>query len=135
MEGVGGSTVEAQRITKAKRSRRSNVHICTHRKIIISVEMRKRSLSLVLYGRNTRVTCVVLVSTLKAEEVILRSKNGIGSPMKPTCCLCFKPYCPDLMYIHCERRRSIEASSLAIVLAKSYIFSLCYSYLHAFFTS
>jgi hypothetical protein len=45
-------------------------------------------------------------SKLKADDVILRSRDGVGSPMKPTCFLCFKPYRSDLMYIRCESCRS-----------------------------
>lgn len=44
-------------------------------------------------------------SVLRAEDVIPRSKNGVVSSMRPTCCLCDKPYSPDLMYIRCERCR------------------------------
>jgi hypothetical protein len=45
-------------------------------------------------------------SVLRAEDVIPRSRNGVVSSMRPTCCLCDKPYSPDLMYIRCERCRS-----------------------------
>uniref|UniRef100_J3N610 PHD-type domain-containing protein n=1 Tax=Oryza brachyantha TaxID=4533 RepID=J3N610_ORYBR len=45
-------------------------------------------------------------SKLKAEDVILRSQDGVGSSMKPTCYLCFKPYRSDLMYIRCESCRN-----------------------------
>ncbi|BAF27597.1 hypothetical protein OsI_35108 [Oryza sativa Indica Group] len=45
-------------------------------------------------------------SKLKADDVILRSRDGVGSPMKPTCFLCFKPYRSDLMYIRCESCRN-----------------------------
>ncbi|VAI15558.1 hypothetical protein VPH35_082450 [Triticum aestivum] len=39
----------------------------------------------------------------RANDVILKSKDGIGSSIKPACCLCNKPYSPDFMYVRCER--------------------------------
>uniref|UniRef100_A0A0D9XP30 PHD-type domain-containing protein n=1 Tax=Leersia perrieri TaxID=77586 RepID=A0A0D9XP30_9ORYZ len=39
----------------------------------------------------------------RAKDVILKGKDGIGSPIKPTCCLCSKAYCPDFLYVRCER--------------------------------
>lgn len=45
-------------------------------------------------------------NAINADDVILGSKDGVGSSMKPICCLCRKRYSPDLMYIRCERCRS-----------------------------
>lgn len=42
----------------------------------------------------------------RANDVILKSKDGIGSSIKPACCLCNKPYSPDFMYVRCERCQS-----------------------------
>ncbi|KAG8091206.1 hypothetical protein GUJ93_ZPchr0011g28696 [Zizania palustris] len=39
----------------------------------------------------------------KENDVILKGKGGIGSSIKPTCCLCTKPYCPDSLYVRCEK--------------------------------
>uniref|UniRef100_A0A0E0BFB3 PHD-type domain-containing protein n=1 Tax=Oryza glumipatula TaxID=40148 RepID=A0A0E0BFB3_9ORYZ len=39
----------------------------------------------------------------RANDVILKGKDGVGSSIKPTCCLCNKPYCPDFLYVRCER--------------------------------
>ncbi|CAL4934462.1 unnamed protein product [Urochloa decumbens] len=41
-----------------------------------------------------------------ANDVILQSRDGISSSMRPTCCLCKKAYSPDFLYIRCERCRS-----------------------------
>uniref|UniRef100_A0A0D9XP32 PHD-type domain-containing protein n=1 Tax=Leersia perrieri TaxID=77586 RepID=A0A0D9XP32_9ORYZ len=43
---------------------------------------------------------------IKADDFILGSHDGVGSPMKPTCYFCFKPYRSDLMYIRCELCRN-----------------------------
>ncbi|KAF8641828.1 hypothetical protein HU200_067528 [Digitaria exilis] len=45
-------------------------------------------------------------SDFRANDVILKSKDGIGSPIKPTCCLCNKTYSPDFLYVRCERCRN-----------------------------
>jgi hypothetical protein len=42
----------------------------------------------------------------RANDVILKGKVGIGSSVKPDCCLCNKPYSPDFMYLRCERCQS-----------------------------
>ncbi|CAN6304507.1 unnamed protein product [Urochloa humidicola] len=42
----------------------------------------------------------------RANDVILRSKDGISSSMRPTCCLCNKAYSPDFLYVRCGRCRS-----------------------------
>lgn len=42
----------------------------------------------------------------RANDVILKSNDGIGSSIKPDCCLCNKPYSPDFMYVRCERCKS-----------------------------
>ncbi|RLN42947.1 uncharacterized protein C2845_PM01G36850 [Panicum miliaceum] len=42
----------------------------------------------------------------RADDVILRSKDGISSSMKPTCCLCNKAYSPDFLYVRCQRCRN-----------------------------
>jgi len=53
-------------------------------------------------------------SDFRANDVILKSKDGFGSPIKPICCLCNKTYSPDFLYVRCERCRS---KSISIVLA------------------
>jgi len=45
-------------------------------------------------------------SDFRANDIILRSKDGIGSSIKPTCCLCNKTYSPDFLYVRCERCRN-----------------------------
>ncbi|KAF8706535.1 hypothetical protein HU200_030817 [Digitaria exilis] len=45
-------------------------------------------------------------SDFRANDVILKSKDGIGSSIKPTCCLCNKIYSPDFLYVRCERCRN-----------------------------
>jgi hypothetical protein len=45
-------------------------------------------------------------SNFRANDVILKSKDGIGSSIKPTCCLCNRPYSPEFLYVRCERCRS-----------------------------
>ncbi|KAL5203696.1 hypothetical protein ABZP36_008567 [Zizania latifolia] len=42
-------------------------------------------------------------SDFRENDVILKGKDGIGSSIKPTCCLCTKPYCPDSLYVRCEK--------------------------------
>ncbi|KQJ89596.1 DDT domain-containing protein PTM isoform X2 [Brachypodium distachyon] len=42
-------------------------------------------------------------SDFRANDVILKSKDGICSSIKPTCCLCNKPYSPDFLYVRCEK--------------------------------
>ncbi|VAI04248.1 unnamed protein product [Triticum turgidum subsp. durum] len=42
-------------------------------------------------------------SDFRANDVILKCKDGIGSAIKPTCCLCKKSYCPDFLYVRCEQ--------------------------------
>ncbi|KAJ1264719.1 hypothetical protein BS78_08G022300 [Paspalum vaginatum] len=42
-------------------------------------------------------------SDFRATDVILKSKDGIGSSIRPTCCLCAKAYSPDFMYVRCEK--------------------------------
>ncbi|XP_044949107.1 DDT domain-containing protein PTM-like isoform X1 [Hordeum vulgare subsp. vulgare] len=39
----------------------------------------------------------------RVNDIILKSKDGIGSSIQPACCLCNKPYSPDFMYVRCER--------------------------------
>ncbi|KAG2555813.1 hypothetical protein PVAP13_8NG034700 [Panicum virgatum] len=45
-------------------------------------------------------------SDFRANDVILKSKDGFGSPIKPICCLCNKTYSPDFLYVRCERCRN-----------------------------
>ncbi|GJM88016.1 hypothetical protein PR202_ga04032 [Eleusine coracana subsp. coracana] len=45
-------------------------------------------------------------SAFRAKDVILKSKDGIGSPIKPICCLCAKTYSPDFLYVRCEKCRN-----------------------------
>ncbi|KAL6640428.1 hypothetical protein ACP70R_021551 [Stipagrostis hirtigluma subsp. patula] len=45
-------------------------------------------------------------SDFRANDVILKSKDGVGSSIKPTCCLCKKPYSPDFLYVRCETCRN-----------------------------
>ncbi|KAJ1274244.1 hypothetical protein BS78_05G047200 [Paspalum vaginatum] len=45
-------------------------------------------------------------SDFRANDVILKSKDGIGSSIKPTCCLCAKGYSPDFLYVRCEKCRN-----------------------------
>jgi hypothetical protein len=45
-------------------------------------------------------------SDFRANDVILKSKDGIGSTIKPICCLCNKTYSPDFLYVRCERCRN-----------------------------
>jgi len=42
----------------------------------------------------------------RANDVILRSKDGTSSSTKPTCCLCNKAYSPDFLYVRCQKCRS-----------------------------
>ncbi|CAL4896920.1 unnamed protein product [Urochloa decumbens] len=42
-------------------------------------------------------------SDFRANDVIRKSKDGIGSSIKPICCLCNKAYSPDFLYVRCER--------------------------------
>uniref|UniRef100_A0ACD6A152 Uncharacterized protein n=1 Tax=Avena sativa TaxID=4498 RepID=A0ACD6A152_AVESA len=42
-------------------------------------------------------------SAFRANDVILKCKDGMGSAIKPTCCLCKKSYCPDFLYVRCEQ--------------------------------
>ena len=42
-------------------------------------------------------------SDFSANDVILKCKDGIGSAIKPICCLCKKSYCPDFLYVRCEQ--------------------------------
>lgn len=42
-------------------------------------------------------------SEFRANNVILKSKDGIGSSIKPKCCLCDKVYSPDFLYVRCEK--------------------------------
>uniref|UniRef100_A0A6V7QWP2 DDT domain-containing protein n=1 Tax=Ananas comosus var. bracteatus TaxID=296719 RepID=A0A6V7QWP2_ANACO len=42
----------------------------------------------------------------RLENVILKLKDGMSPSMEPSCCLCKRPYRPDLMYICCERCKS-----------------------------
>ncbi|KAL6839776.1 hypothetical protein ACP4OV_030464 [Aristida adscensionis] len=44
-------------------------------------------------------------SEFRANDVILRSDDGVGSCIKPTCCLCEKTYSPDFLYIRCDKCR------------------------------
>ena len=63
-------------------------------------------------------------SVLRADDVIHRSKYGVASSTKPICCLCRKPYSPDLMYIRCERCRSKSISPMTCHCSSKQ-FSLC----------
>ncbi|KAL6627034.1 hypothetical protein ACP70R_030760 [Stipagrostis hirtigluma subsp. patula] len=45
-------------------------------------------------------------SDFRANDVILKSKDGARSSLNPTCCLCKKPYSPDFLYVRCEKCRS-----------------------------
>jgi len=42
----------------------------------------------------------------RANDVIIRSKDGTSSSTKPTCCLCNKAYSPDFLYVRCQKCRS-----------------------------
>ncbi|WVZ88295.1 hypothetical protein U9M48_034831 [Paspalum notatum var. saurae] len=42
----------------------------------------------------------------RVTDVILKSKDGIGSSIRPTCCLCAKTYSPDFLYVRCEKCRN-----------------------------
>ena len=42
-------------------------------------------------------------SEFRANNVILKSKDGIGSSIKPKCCLCDKAYSPGFLYVRCEK--------------------------------
>jgi hypothetical protein len=42
-------------------------------------------------------------SEFRVNNVILKSKDGIGSSIKPKCCLCDKAYSPDFLYVRCEK--------------------------------
>lgn len=42
-------------------------------------------------------------SEFRANDVILKSKDDIGSSIKPKCCLCDKAYSPEFLYVRCER--------------------------------
>lgn len=42
----------------------------------------------------------------RLENIILKLKDGTSPSIEPSCCLCKRPYCPDLMYICCERCKS-----------------------------
>jgi hypothetical protein len=42
-------------------------------------------------------------SDFRANDVIFKCKDGIGSAIRPTCCLCGKAYCPDFLYVRCEQ--------------------------------
>ncbi|KAF0896537.1 hypothetical protein E2562_024391 [Oryza meyeriana var. granulata] len=93
----GGSTAEARQL-EAKRlslySRRNHKRRKDAQEITFFGLIWKR-------GKND-----IRSSKLKADDVILSSQDGVGSPMKPTCYLCFKPYRSDLMYIRCESCRN-----------------------------
>jgi hypothetical protein len=52
-------------------------------------------------------------SKFRADDVILKSKDSIGSSIRPTCCLCDKDYSPDFLYVRCEKCRS--KSSISVV--------------------
>ncbi|CAN6325808.1 unnamed protein product [Urochloa humidicola] len=45
-------------------------------------------------------------SDFRVNDVIRRSNDGIGSSIKPICCLCNKTYSPDFLYVRCERCRN-----------------------------
>jgi hypothetical protein len=45
-------------------------------------------------------------SDFRANDVILKSKDGTGSLIKPICCLCYKTYSPDFLYVRCSSCRS-----------------------------
>ncbi|OQU78704.1 hypothetical protein SORBI_3008G033900 [Sorghum bicolor] len=45
-------------------------------------------------------------SKFRADDVILKSKDSIGSSIRPTCCLCDKDYSPDFLYVRCEKCRN-----------------------------
>lgn len=86
----GGSTVEAERAAKAQmqpKIKRKNTQRITYFGLVWKKTKSDRSV-------------------LGADDVIRRSEDGVGSSMKPICCLCSKPYSPDLMYIRCERCRN-----------------------------
>lgn len=53
-------------------------------------------------------------SEFRANDVILKSKDGIGSSVRPTCCLCGKAYSPNFLYVRCERCRSKSSIALAL---------------------
>jgi len=52
-------------------------------------------------------------SEFRANDVILKSKDNIGSSIRPTCCLCDKAYSPDFLYVRCEKCRSKFSISVA----------------------
>jgi hypothetical protein len=45
-------------------------------------------------------------SDFRANDVILKSKDGTDLPIKPICCLCHKTYSPDFLYVRCSSCRS-----------------------------
>ncbi|KAL6650444.1 hypothetical protein ACP70R_009369 [Stipagrostis hirtigluma subsp. patula] len=45
-------------------------------------------------------------SDFRANDVILKSKDGVGPLIKPTCCLCKQTYSPDFIYIRCGKCRN-----------------------------
>lgn len=58
----------------------------------------------------------------RANDVILKGKDGVGSSIKPTCCLCNKPYCPDFLYVRCERCKSKPVYHYCRLVASSYVY-------------
>uniref|UniRef100_M8C4A6 Nucleosome-remodeling factor subunit BPTF n=1 Tax=Aegilops tauschii TaxID=37682 RepID=M8C4A6_AEGTA len=53
-------------------------------------------------------------SDFRANDVILKCKDGIGSAIKPTCCLCKKSYCPDFLYVRCEQCKGFLTSDVPL---------------------
>jgi hypothetical protein len=106
----GGSTVEAERTAHAQmqpKIKRTSTEEVTYVGLVW-----KKSKS------DTRV--------INPDDVIRRSKDAVGSSMKPTCCLCSKTYSPELMYVRCERCRSKSIPPMSCHCSSKVIFALRY---------
>ena len=65
-------------------------------------------------------------SDFRANDIILKSKDGIGSSIKPTCCLCNKTYSPDFLYVRCERCRSKSILHCCSLKHCPFVLSFCF---------
>ncbi|XP_044946789.1 uncharacterized protein LOC123395818 isoform X2 [Hordeum vulgare subsp. vulgare] len=86
----GGSSAEAERTAKAQ----------------MQSKIKRRNTQGITYFGLVWKKSKSDTNAISADDVILGSKDGVGSSMKPICCLCRKRYSPDLMYIRCERCRN-----------------------------
>jgi hypothetical protein len=68
-------------------------------------------------------------SDFRANDVILKSKDGIGSSIKPVCCLCNKAYSPDFLYVCCERCRSTYIYHYFPICILFYVIFQCFNLL------